>query len=269
MNKDLINKKLEHNFCLKVSSLPSLHPSMLVRDAGCGITQIDAAVASDTFNVVCGGDFTDSAIAPKLSSIVQYYTFKQYPFAWWVGPSSWSSTTHEILMSAGLVHTETEVGMAGDAQDILTKFKTIEEFTYLTVKTENNLHNFGLVMASVFEPFDEEAVRFYKMIAPYYNNEKIKMFVGYIDQVPAAICSCVIDDKFGGIYDIVTNPKFQKRGLGTYMTSIAIQFLKENGCDIIGMQASQDGQRIYDKLGFKQFDLFKVYSNKNLLANKK
>lgn len=268
MNKNLINKKLEHNFCLKVSSLPSLHPSMLVRDVGCGITQIDAAVASDTFNVVCGGDFTDLAITPKVSLIVQYYTAKQYPFAWWIGPSSRSNAAHEILVHSGLTHAETEVGMAADAQDILTKFKTIEGFSYLAVKTENNWHDFGVVMASVFDPFDEEAVRFYNMVAPYYKNGNIKMFVGYIDQVPATICSCVIDDTFGGIYDIVTTPKFQKRGLGTYMTSIAIQFLKKNGCDIIGMQATQDGQRIYDKLGFKQFDLFKVYSNKNLLANK-
>ncbi|MFA5075517.1 MAG: hypothetical protein WC436_05450 [Candidatus Babeliales bacterium] len=53
------------------------------------------------------------------------------------------------------------------------------------------------------------------------------------------------------------------------MTSIAIQFLKENGSTIIGMQASEDGYRIYDKLGFDKFDLFKIYSNKNLLANKK
>ncbi|MFA5075518.1 MAG: hypothetical protein WC436_05455 [Candidatus Babeliales bacterium] len=215
MNKDLINKKLEHNFCLKVSSLPLLHSSMLVKNMGYGITQIDAAVASDTFNVVCGGDFTDLDIASKVSSIVQYYTSKQYPFAWWIGPSNWNNTAHEILTNSGLIHTETEIGMAGDAKDILTKFKIIEGFTYLAVKNENDLHDFGLVMASVFDPFDEEALRFYKMIAPYYNNEKIKMFVGYIDKIPAAICSCVIDDKFGGIYDIVTNPKFQKRGLGT------------------------------------------------------
>lgn len=268
MKKDFINKKLEQNFCIKVSSLPMLHPSMLVKDAGYGITQIDAMVASDTFNIVYGGDFTNSLIAQKVSSISHYYTSKQYPFAWWIGPTSWNNSAHEILTSSGLVHAETETGMAAATQDITTKLIPIEGFNYHAVQSAHDLHDFGLVMASVFDPFDTEAIRFYKMIALYYNNKKIHMFIGYINQEPATICSCVIDDKFGGIYDIVTNPKFQKRGLGTYMTSIAIQFLKENTCEIIGMQASQNGQRIYEKLGFKPYDLFRVYSNKDLLANK-
>ncbi|MDD9331006.1 MAG: GNAT family N-acetyltransferase [Bartonella sp.] len=88
------------------------------------------------------------------------------------------------------------------------------------------------------------------------------MFVGYINNSPVAICFCIKADRIGGVYDIVTNRDFQKRGVGTLMTKIAIEHLKRKKCHVIGMQASNEGIGIYKKLGFINFGEFKVYSNK-------
>ena len=98
------------------------------------------------------------------------------------------------------------------------------------------------------------------MVLNLKNNSSYKMFVGYIADEPVTICCAVIDEDFGGIYDIVTNPKFQRKGLGTYMTSLASKYLIQNGCSIIGMQASDDGQYVYTKMGFESFGTFRVYS---------
>jgi ribosomal protein S18 acetylase RimI-like enzyme len=56
------------------------------------------------------------------------------------------------------------------------------------------------------------------------------------------------------------NPKFQRKGLGTHMTSVAIKNLIDVGCDTVGMQASDDGQHVYKKMGFESFATFRVYS---------
>ncbi|WP_375664886.1 GNAT family N-acetyltransferase [Bartonella sp. CL162QHHD] len=48
------------------------------------------------------------------------------------------------------------------------------------------------------------------------------MFVGYINNNPVAICFCIKADGVGGVYDIVTNPDFQKRGVGSFMTKIVL-----------------------------------------------
>ncbi|UTO28519.1 GNAT family N-acetyltransferase [Bartonella harrusi] len=89
------------------------------------------------------------------------------------------------------------------------------------------------------------------------------MFVGYINNNPVAICFCIKVDGVGRVYDIVTNPDFQKRGVGTFMTKIAIEHLK---CHVIGMQASNEGIGIYKKLGFRNFGECKVYSNKHMVV---
>jgi hypothetical protein len=49
------------------------------------------------------------------------------------------------------------------------------------------------------------------------------------------------------------------------MTKIAIRHLKRKKCQVIGMQASNDGIGIYKKMGFISFGKFKVYSNKHMV----
>ncbi|WP_254473791.1 N-acetyltransferase [Bartonella sp. B1098] len=72
-------------------------------------------------------------------------------------------------------------------------------------------------------------------------------------------------DGIGGVYDIVTHSDFQKRGIGTFMTKIAIKHLKRKNCHVIGLQASHEEMSIYKKLGFINFGEFKVYSNKHMI----
>ena len=58
------------------------------------------------------------------------------------------------------------------------------------------------------------------------------MFVGYVSK-PAAICVGIKADGIGGVYDIVTNPNFQKRGIGTLMTKIAVEHLKRKNVTLL------------------------------------
>lgn len=167
----------------------------------------------------------------------------------------------------GLEHVETEVGMAALAQEIDSHVSSMpDNFKIKKVESLQDFRDYGNVIASVFEPFDEEAVIFYETIGRCYKKAAdVEMFVGYINNNPVAICFYIQADGIGGVYDIVTNPDFQKRGVGTLMTKIAIEHLKRKKCHLIGMQASHEGMGIYKKLGFINFGEFKVYSNKHMI----
>jgi GNAT superfamily N-acetyltransferase len=288
LNKNEIEKILEQNFYEKVTFLPKLNSSMKIKN-GPAISFVDAGVSSDTFNVAC---LRNKQILSKdeITKLVDYYSAKKVPFALWVGPQNFDEKVEEILQAAKLKCVESELAMAADAKSALMKFNEIEGLVVKEVSNINEFEDYGFVMASVFEPFDEEAVAFYKKIsASYYSqngtpkeagretreNRSVgdlncpnsfkgyvyKMFIGYMNGEPAAICCSVMsDEKFGGIYDVVTNPKFQRKGLGTYMTSIAIKNLINLGCTVVGMQASDDGQHVYKKMGFESFGTFRVYS---------
>lgn len=174
---------------------------------------------------------------------------------------------NELLITSGLEHIETEIGMAALTYNIsLDLNKTLADIEIIEVTTLDDFKNYGSVMASVFDPFDHAAVKFYEKIYPYYKkNPRVKMLLGVINGNPAGICLSINSDGIGGVYDIVTHPSYQKRGIGTFMTKLAIKQLKEDGCRIAGMQASSKGVGIYQKLGFQEFGEFKVYSNKHMI----
>lgn len=253
-----IDKVLEDNFFKKVTFLPSLCNEMELIQ-GNAIHFVESSVNSDTFNVACLRN-KNALSQEELNYMISYYNGR--PFALWVGPENFDDRVDNILQASGLVCTEKELGMAIDSEKLIIKLNEISEFTAEEVNDSIKMQHYGNVMASVFEPFDDEAVAFYKRDFGNYlkNNSSYKMFVGYIADEPVTICCAVIDEDFGGIYDIVTNPKFQRKGLGTYMTSLASKYLIQNGCSIIGMQASDDGQYVYTKMGFESFGTFRVYS---------
>lgn len=118
--------------------------------------------------------------------------------------------------------------MAALSQDIDSRITTmLDNFKIKEVESLQDFRDYRNVMASVFEPFDKEAVIFYGTIGRCYKKDPdINMLVGYINNSPVATCFCIKADGVGGVYDIVTNPDFQKRGFGTLMTRIAIEHLK-------------------------------------------
>jgi GNAT superfamily N-acetyltransferase len=303
LQANAIEKILENNFYEKVTFLPRLCSSSMKIIDGEAISFVDANVSSDTFNVACLRN-KQKLSKDDVEKMIEHYAGKNVPFALWVGPQNFDEKVNEILLSANLKCVESELAMAADIQNAIMKFNEIEGFVTKEVSSATEFEDYGFVMASVFDPFDEEAIAFYKKISASYTqprrestkgdterrsgvypdvhehsstgstkwgsfsgwvydvkNEKYKMFVGYMNNEPAAICcSIVSDEDFGGIYDVVTIPKFQRKGLGTYMTSVAIKNLINIGCRVVGMQASDDGRHVYQKMGFESFGPFKVYS---------
>ncbi|WP_273717379.1 MULTISPECIES: GNAT family N-acetyltransferase [Bartonella] len=237
LNKSKINLSLENNFFSKVRFLPKLCPQMQVIDFSNGVSSVNSTFASDTFNVISAKNLQETISVDQAKSIIDSFNTQKRPLAWWVGPHSSHYKVDEVLLIIGLEHVETKVGMAALAQDIDSHISsTPDNFKIKEVESLQDFIDYGNVMASVFEPFDEEAIIFYKTIGSCYKKDpNIDLFVGYINNNPVAICFCIKADEIGGVYDIVTNPDFQKRGFGTFMTKIAIEHLKRKKCHVIGM----------------------------------
>ncbi|WP_273788748.1 N-acetyltransferase [Bartonella sp. ML70XJBT] len=200
---------------------------MQVIDFSNGVSSVNSTCASDTFNIISAKNLQETIPVDQEKSIIDSFNAQKQPLAWWVGPHSSHYNINEVLLSVGLEHVETEVGMAALAQDINSHVTSMpDNFKIKEVELLQDFRDYGNVMASVFEPFDEEAVRFYETIGHFYKKDpNVEMFVGYINNNPVAICFCIKADGMDGVYDIVTNTDFQKRGIGTFMTKIAIKHL--------------------------------------------
>ncbi len=86
----------------------------------------------------------------------------------------------------------------------------LDNFKIKKVQLLQDFINYGNVMTSVFEPFDEEAVIFYETIGGCYKKDSdVEMFVGSINNNPVVICFCIKADRIGGVCQ-----SFRKEVLG-------------------------------------------------------
>ncbi|HNY01195.1 MAG TPA: GNAT family N-acetyltransferase [Bacteroidales bacterium] len=71
----------------------------------------------------------------------------------------------------------------------------------------------------------------------------------------AAVGLGVLEDRYLGIFDIVVDPAFRKRGLGYTVTSALMQRGREMGADTAYLQVLCDNLpalRLYERLGFRE-----------------
>ncbi|WP_375637307.1 MULTISPECIES: hypothetical protein [unclassified Bartonella] len=169
LNKSKIDLSLENNFCSKVHFLPKLCPKMKVVDFSNGVSSINSTFASDTFNIISAKNLQETIPVEQAKSIIASFNAQKLPLAWWVGPHSSHYKVDEVLLSISLEHVETEVGMAALAQNIDSHVTSMpDNFKIKEVESLQDFRDYGNVMASVFEPFDEEAVIFYETIGRCY-----------------------------------------------------------------------------------------------------
>lgn len=87
----------------------------------------------------------------------------------------------------------------------------------------------------------------------------IRYWVGYADGVPAACSNLVVLDHIAGINIIGTLDAYRGRGFGAAITWAAVNDGAEAGGRIAVLQASELGQPVYERMGFRTVTTYKTY----------
>ncbi|WP_067030758.1 GNAT family N-acetyltransferase [Allomuricauda sp. CP2A] len=98
-------------------------------------------------------------------------------------------------------------------------------------------------------------------ISPLFKSQSFKLFLGKHGDAYGS-CGMVYLDKnqIAGIHMIGTLSQFRGRGLGKLMTQHLIHEAQKNGSQQIYLVASEAGERIYQKMGFKNHGTLQSYS---------
>jgi ribosomal protein S18 acetylase RimI-like enzyme len=75
-------------------------------------------------------------------------------------------------------------------------------------------------------------------------------FIGTINNEPMGSAALFVSDGVAGIYNIATVPQSRGKGVGTAMTWAAIDAAHKAGATCAVLQASEQGEPIYDAMGF-------------------
>ena len=88
----------------------------------------------------------------------------------------------------------------------------------------------------------------------------MRLYVAYVGGEPAAVSELFLGGGVAGVHMVATAEAFRRRGLGMALTWTALEEGRRRGMKTGALQASAQGQPLYERLGFEPCGRFVEYA---------
>ncbi len=293
-----ITKIIQDNFFSKLIYLPKILDSTIVRYHDTCLT-VESEINSPTFNIAyllpnyiyslsqVNEDIYKKYIIAVIEEIIPFFNGKS--FSWWISPADPNNITlANILRKLAFKADSYNYAMAIDSceqkidtdikhqvnfqttlsfpsnykeEDSSDKQKILVQPVMKVVTSRSDFRFFAQVMSF----FDNQAINLYDKIAKleWSKKEELRLFVAYLNDSPVAVSSLFFsqDNEVAGISDLITIPIMRNQGIGSFVIKHLINYASEKGAKFITATASsEEGMRIFRKLGFKVYGKFWCYN---------
>jgi ribosomal protein S18 acetylase RimI-like enzyme len=252
-------QSMEANLEGHVSFLQRQLPGMNVSDLG-GLLVVDSGLANDTFNKILSARLDEASAGERIDRALARFRDRGLPFSFWVGPCSRPLDLESRLRERGLRPSEYELGMSIDLDEV-PGVELSAEAEIRRVRGEEELAAFSTVLANLAAPPDELVTRFFEFGVQILLKDDCPMrfYVAYVDSEPAAVSELFLGGGVAGVHMVATAKRFRRRGLGMALTWTALEDGRREGMTAGVLQASAEGQRVYERLGFAPCGRFVEY----------
>jgi len=130
----------------------------------------------------------------------------------------------------------------------------------LDIRAVSDAATFGLfadIIASTFD-IDPEACRDV-LTPPLLEAPSARWYLGYVDGVPVASSALITSGDVAGVHYVGTLASHRRRGFGEAMTRHAVDEGARAGCRSSTLQASEMGQPVYERMGFRTVTRYKTF----------
>jgi ribosomal protein S18 acetylase RimI-like enzyme len=93
-------------------------------------------------------------------------------------------------------------------------------------------------------------------------------FVLFQAEEPVGIATCVSYGKTGWFGNLAVKEEHRKKGAGTFLVKHALEYLRRNGVETVGLYAYSHLVGFYEKVGFRPHDDFVVLNGEPVLSMK-
>lgn len=249
---------IEKNLIDKFTHFQSLFQEMTVKTTY-NTLLIDSGFQTDMFNLICA---TGRESRDDVLHSLNYFRKRKLPFCWWAGFENEPEWLQNFLESEGLASSEEETVMA----TLLEQGAWPEANGVLDVRqvdSQETLDDFLAVVGTIIlEGEMREIIEFYHLVerAILKKDALILFFVGYLKEKAVATASIFCSGEIASIFDVIVDPSFRGRGFGKLMTASAMKNAAEKGCQAGALTATDDAKFLYQKLGFQELKLMRVFT---------
>jgi ribosomal protein S18 acetylase RimI-like enzyme len=233
-------------------------PGMSVRRAA-DLIIADSGLDDDSFNFVGSARFTAATAMAKIAATVRAVQATGRPFAWHVGPSSTPAELPALLTDAGVPSAEDEAAMWTPLPALGQPGVATLEVRQVCSPAE--LRDWAWVLAATSDPPALTVVKFFARTARQVlaTDCPARLLVGYCEGRPVCTADVLVHAGLAGLYNISTLATHQRRGFGTAITAAAMAAARRLGASTAILQASEQGEPVYRKLGFAAFGRVTVH----------
>ncbi|MFN8443514.1 MAG: GNAT family N-acetyltransferase [Caldilineaceae bacterium] len=252
------------NFEEKASYLARLMPGMSVIEQE-SFLLVDSGVASDTFNVLVARTLSDPA--PLIRNGVDYFLQKRLPMALWYWEDTIDAADLRTLLDYGLTTNEIDVAMVADLEEANLQVTLPTELTIKLVENPEELQEFANVLVRLFgNSAEAQGVAAYFQQLRHFAAEQfpdMRYYIGLYQNQVVATGTLFVGSETIGIYDIVTDERFRRKGIGSAMFAHLLNEAGRWGRRYAVLQASSDGIGIYARAGFRAAGNVHVFENRS------
>jgi GNAT superfamily N-acetyltransferase len=166
------------------------------------------------------------------------------------------------LRQAGWKHSGSEPGMAVALASLDRQIEAPDGLLIRVVTSEGELQSWVSTLGQGFGEGPAEAawagVAFRRIGLGAQSSWR--HYLGLLDARPVATASVLTACGVVGLYFVMTVPEARRQGIGSAITVAALLSARDEGYEVGVLQASEQGKRIYDALGFRELCQFELWA---------